>query len=669
MPEDHGEMRDMLVPRPPRHGAGRLPAGLLLLMALLFFAALLSPVDYSGSDAQGTLLTAQALLETGTLRLDRYMERTYVPARKALGEVSGTYRLIRGHCYHAFPVGSSLVSLPFVWLANLRGENMLDPKDDAQLQNLLSALIVALSGFAVFLVARSFAGENPSLLLAAALVGGSPLISTNGTALWSSGAASLFALVALLLIVRHVRAGARLRPWMLGACLGCAILCRPTAAVFACCVVGFLIVRDARRAGGVLIAGALTFLPLVAYSMVEFGQPLPVYYVLSQRLPRPTLVAVGLAALVVASVLACARAGGSLPLVRRIERVAKKAGAPAGGAALLAVLVLMAAHGALGRRLLPAPWAMFAAAVNGAMVSPSRGLLVFCPYLVVAGVVLVAHRRVVRKDPLFWLSAAWLGLHWAAVARPTRWYGGHCFGPRMFAEAFPAAIIIVLLAWERLAEGSGPWRRLGMIALVLGFALGLFIHTYQGLFNPWPVKWNSAPNIDNAESDLFAWRYAQFLAGPKLVARRQIDHGTRRLVPYPLGAEVAMTDTGWVYFHNLVMEEPDAGGLSRRTATAEAALWLLPGAEIRDHPVIALDLLAAADARKRVYVRVKGTDAPILRITWREPRWSTVEFPCELLVPNRLNAITLEVYPTDSPGANLQPGMRLWRMRLRGRSG
>jgi len=297
-------------------------------------------------------------------------------------------------------------------------------------------------------------------------------------------------------------------------------------------------------------------------------------------------------------------------------------------------------------------------------VSPSRGLLVFCPYLLVAAGVMALRCRAVRRDALFWLAASWLMIHLAMVARPFRWYGGHCYGPRLFTEAIPAVMVLTLIAFEQASQWSPPRRRAVGVCLFLASAVSIFMHTYQGLFNEWTSRWNTSPNIDLYEADLFKWRYAQFLASPQLVGRREVDHATARLPKYQPGLEVSAADSAVIYFQNLKLQPPDSLGPSRRTIAARSAIWFVPGLEMQNSSTARLRLVAAVDSRKRVFIRVNGVDASILRVSKREASLCASEFPTSLLKPNVPNEISFEIYPSDSPDSNLLPGMRIWSVRI-----
>lgn len=94
----------------------------------------------------------------------------------------------------------------------------------------------------------------------------------------------------------------------------------------------------------------------------------------------------------------------------------------------------------------------FPEAVAANWVSPSRGLLVASPIVVLAvpGTVLSWRDRDHRALPVaLWLSVAAVTV---SVSAFPHWWGGHSFGPRFMTEAVPQLFVLALPAVDRLAE-------------------------------------------------------------------------------------------------------------------------------------------------------------------------------------------------------------------------
>jgi hypothetical protein len=171
------------------------------------------------------------------------------------------------------------------------------------------------------------------------------------------------------------------------------------------------------------------------------------------------------------------------------------------------------------------------------LLSPSRGLLIFSPFVVVILAATFAYRRTLSRRPLFWLAVVWLALHLALLSRIGHWYGGHAYGPRLLADALPAIILLNILAWREGAFSAGSRSgRLALGAFLLAGLAAVLINSGQGLYNPSTQRWNDYPNVDQYPEYLFDWRYPQFLASPESLERRYLEH-LQRTEPNESGAE------------------------------------------------------------------------------------------------------------------------------------
>lgn len=157
------------------------------------------------------------------------------------------------------------------------------------------------------------------------------------------------------------------------------------------------------------------------------------------------------------------------------------------------------------------------------LVSPSRGLFVYSPFLLAACVGLLDARC--RRQPLYRLALLSALLHVLVVARQANWWGGWCFGPRLLTDLLPGlwlALVLSIEAWPGLR-----WPRLRASAVGVFGAAAVFsawVHVRQGLFSWGPYNWNDAPPVDSAPERLEDWRRPQFLATSSRLQRwRRLD--------------------------------------------------------------------------------------------------------------------------------------------------
>ena len=254
--------------------------GLLLLSLIILALIIFSRNNYRDCDSLGCVLTSQAIVSHGTIKLDAYRDML-----KQHEAVYGSRIMTKNnHLFYNYPLGTCIYSVPFVWLANCIGRDMSTivnnvPIDDMRVQKVLSALIVTVCFVLVYGLCRCFLAPLSSALLTLVFVLGSPLISTMGTALWSLDLEVMFILLCLLMIVHDDRKIFTLNPYVLSFFLFSAYLCRPTAAIFVVLVALYVLLFKSRSAFIKLSASCfLFFIVFVIFSLHEYKTILPPYY-------------------------------------------------------------------------------------------------------------------------------------------------------------------------------------------------------------------------------------------------------------------------------------------------------------------------------------------------------------------------------------------------------
>ena len=170
--------------------------------------------------------------------------------------------------------------------------------------------------------------------------------------------------------------------------------------------------------------------------------------------------------------------------------------------------------------------------IYGLLVSPSRGLFVYAPYLLfaIAALALAWRRPGLVAARLRGLSLAWLAtlVLYAAYAE---WWGGRVFGARFLDDLAP--VLFAALAWG-IGQGllDGRWRRTafwvaGAWSLVL-FNAAALVYSNE--------RWDMHPeNVNFAPQRLFDWSDPQWLS----VLADLPAGGARALVALVLSALVA----------------------------------------------------------------------------------------------------------------------------------
>ncbi len=152
-------------------------------------------------------------------------------------------------------------------------------------------------------------------------------------------------------------------------------------------------------------------------------------------------------------------------------------------------------------------------ALTGLLISPSRGLLIFDPLVVLS---IVGFALKYRKRELSLLDACVatiIVLHWIVISGYGAWWGGHSYGPRLFVDMVPLFMYLLFPVIANLRRPFTPGRRVLVAATVVLAAWGFFVN-YRGATNLQTWAWNRDPiNVDDHPEHVWDWSDPQFLRG------------------------------------------------------------------------------------------------------------------------------------------------------------
>ena len=157
--------------------------------------------------------------------------------------------------------------------------------------------------------------------------------------------------------------------------------------------------------------------------------------------------------------------------------------------------------------------------LTGTLVSPSRGLLIFLPWIGFLAYLLIRYRSFARTS-LVLLAGAAIAIHILLIAAWFGWRGGHCYGPRLTTDIVPWIALLAILGTEARLKFAGqkPNNRTNeMIEWTVGAVLVLAAAVLNGLGAIWgdTIRWNMHPNnVDYHEERVWDWRHPQFLGIP-----------------------------------------------------------------------------------------------------------------------------------------------------------
>lgn len=373
---------------------------LLFLGALLIYS--LCP-PFTSNDSFYTVPTALAILHHGTTAVDEFVPIApaashyaveCVPPHGPAVSYDAANGCPGGHWYNAYPLGPSLLALPFIAIIQLIASaiSTLFPRAHFliaqpvisaflrgdlfgahQLAELWSAApIAALSALFVYLTTLRFLPRRQALLLALIFAFGTTQWSTASRSLWQHGPSVLCLALTLYLLLQP-------RPEFAAIPLALSFIARPSNFIAVAVLTVYVAVHHRDRLLRFLACAAPVAALFFLYNLTVLHSLLPRYFHAGVQTSKPWL------------------------------------------------------------------WGV---AMN--LVSPSRGLLIFTPVFLfaIAGAAL-AFTRPFRLPLACYLTvivlchAALLGNYW----------GGHCYGPRYFSDMAPFLIFLLIPAaqyWNKL---------------------------------------------------------------------------------------------------------------------------------------------------------------------------------------------------------------------------
>ena len=257
----------------------------ILVMFVIFVFVVLAPVKGDFGDTGGTLLVSESIIETGHIYVD------HIPVSE-LEKYNYVFKHNGEHTYNYFPIGTPLLSVPFVGVLKALGVDIADQEKNIQI--FLAAFISVGIFYLLLKIANLFFQKPLALIYTTTFWFGTSLASVLGDQLWSHNYAVLFSSIAIYLAIsidlkrpKASSAFARISMVSIGICLFLAYLCRPTFALLAPFLLLYYFSFSKLNA---FFSGAILSLMLgifVLWSLQEFHQVLPDYY-LPKRLDTDT---------------------------------------------------------------------------------------------------------------------------------------------------------------------------------------------------------------------------------------------------------------------------------------------------------------------------------------------------------------------------------------------
>jgi hypothetical protein len=487
-------------------------AGFLLLLLLVIYNSNFRTIGWD--DSFPARFLPFSLLLDHSLNLDQWMQARFGGHVEA--KVPYFAAKSHGHWMSIYPIITPLVVtplyvLPAWWLS--RRSPPLPPSSlgfvliAETMEKLSASLIAALSGALLFLAFRKVASRSVSLAVALIYGLASNTWAISSQALWRHGLTELsfaFLLWALFRVPDSPSA-----PFWAGLALAVATANKPLEAIL---IVPFLLYFGRRQWKN----GLLFLTPLVALGSLVLAYNLYFFARLLGGYPAPTLGAeIGahfpfLSRLVAGfpgSLVSPNRGllvytlGAAFPFWGAVRNWKKKSlgwSRPlsvALGSLVLAYTLYFFA-GLLGGYLAPTlgagvgahlPFlARRRAGFAGSLISPSRGLLVYMPWVAFA---FWGAARLWKENSLGWSRPLLVALAaiWVVQVGAGTWWAGWCFGPRYFTDLLPFLAWFLVPVWASIR--ARPVLRVAFAATV---AFALWVQVVGAFYYP-AGNWDASP--------------------------------------------------------------------------------------------------------------------------------------------------------------------------------
>lgn len=249
---------------------------------------LLAPVVQL-SDSRYTLLLAQSIIDHASLDLNRYGIKL-TPAINPFGSEFKyqPYHFERfgDRVYYIYPIGNSLLAIPFVKLFNLfhisvvTSTGAYDSASEAMMQKVIASFLSAATAWMTFLVARYYLNWVGSIVTALATAFGTAIFSTAACGLWGHTWSLVIGATVLLLLVK-LEHGETVDAALFGSLLSWSYFVRPTNAVMILVCTIYLMASGKVRPVRLVLTGVFWLSCFVCYSWYTYGTLLPTYYRMS----------------------------------------------------------------------------------------------------------------------------------------------------------------------------------------------------------------------------------------------------------------------------------------------------------------------------------------------------------------------------------------------------
>lgn len=418
----------------------------LFVVFVLFIVYNLNFREIGATDTVPSTLLPSAIVAEQSLTLDRF-EPIFAgdDYLRRFVEFGGSIQNIEGHRRSSYPVGGAILAAPVyalpVWLGLIE-----DWRDHRVAAKTAASLMVALSAGFLFLALQRLLAPRIALVLTLAYAMGTSAWSVASQGLWQHGPGMFLLSLSLLLLLKLEESPSPGIAAVIGACLAMAVVCRPLNLLPALILSAFVLLRHRRQIPAFLPPFGAIGLWLVWYNVSTFGRLTGGYEAVYRS---PPLRALDLTP----------ETAFTLPLLEGLAST---------------------------------------------LISPSKGLLIFTPFMLagLAGIVLAFRDR---EFVLGRYLAVWFLLVLVVLSKNQLWWGGATFGPRYFSELMLPLTFMIALCWPRIAR-----RPILLTAFGLAVVASMGVQVLGAFY--YPCGWDARPKwVHRHPERLWDWSDPEIL--------------------------------------------------------------------------------------------------------------------------------------------------------------
>ncbi len=430
---------------------------MLVTFFFVFFVYILSP-KITPYDSRWSIHTCISILNEFNTDLDEF--------KKEIIENRGyATEKINGHYYNRFPIGVSLLALPFVLLASIMFEPLIkrfpsleifcknrlaeygiqvDKLDLVKvtpgIELIIASFICATTAVFIFLIARRRLTNPYALLVTFIFAFCTSSWSTSSRALWQHGPSMLMLTISIYFLLLDQKG--KFPIYYIAIPLSFAFLSRPTNSIPIFIISLYILIFRREYFIKYIILSIPFAIGFFSYNYFVYGKLFSPYYMTNRFFIENTFL-----------------------------------------------------EGLLGN-----------------LLSPSRGLFIFSPVLILfifGFIKSLISSKPMKLDMLFMIIIV---CHWLMISCFSPWWGGHCYGPRFFADIIPFFMYFICIFFESVMFSSRPRKTLAFAIIIPLMAFSFYVN-YKGAFSRAVYEWNVTPSQITAKDNdrLWDWTDIQFM--------------------------------------------------------------------------------------------------------------------------------------------------------------